>query len=88
MGVSGVNGGNSGGGGSGAIVGGSTVGGLQPLRTTLHTISISLRNSYELQQNCKALGALNARWALTVYPVFEDEKLKASDKKLVKRKIA
>ena len=32
--------------------------------------------------------ALNARGALAVYPVFEDEKSKASDKKLVKQKIA
>ena len=27
-------------------------------------------------------------WALPVYPVFEDEKSKASDEKSVKRKIA
>ena len=43
---------------------------------------------FELKQTGKALGAHNARWALPVYPVFEDEKSKASDEKLVKRKIA
>ena len=35
-----------------------------------------------------ALHLLNARWALPVYPVFEDERSKASDEKSVKRKIA
>ena len=34
------------------------------------------------------LSALNARWALPVYPVFEDEKSNASDEKSVKQKIA
>ena len=43
---------------------------------------------FELKQSWKALRALNARWALPVYPVFEVEKSKASDKKSVKRKIA
>ena len=43
---------------------------------------------FELKQSWKALRALNARWALPVYPVFEDEKSKASDEKSVKRKIA
>ena len=43
---------------------------------------------FELKQSSKALRALNARWALPVYPVFEDEKSKASDEKSVKRKIA
>ena len=42
---------------------------------------------FELKQSRKALRALNARWALTVCPVFEDEKSKASDEKSVKRKI-
>ena len=57
---------------------------LQPLRTALHTISISLQNSL----SWKALRPLNARWAIPVYPVFEDEKLKALVKKSIKRKIA
>ena len=35
----------------------------------------------------KALGALNARWALTVYPVFEDQKLNGPDEKSAKPKI-
>ena len=43
---------------------------------------------FELKQSGKSLRALNAHWALPVYPVFEDEKSKASDEKLVKRKIA
>ena len=43
---------------------------------------------FELKQSWKALRALNARWALPVYPVFEDEKSKASDEKSVKWKIA
>ena len=43
---------------------------------------------FELKQSWKVLRALNARRALPVYPVFEDEKSKASDEKSVKRKIA
>ena len=43
---------------------------------------------FELKQSSKALRAPNARWALPVYPVFEDENSKASDEKSVKRKIA
>ena len=31
---------------------------------------------------------LNARWALPVYPVFQDEKSTRSDEKSVNRKIA
>ena len=38
---------------------------FQPLRTTLHTIENS---------ELKALRALNIRWALPVYPVFDDGK--------------
>ena len=30
----------------------------------------------------------NASWAVPIYPIFEDEKSKASDEKSVKRKIA
>ena len=36
----------------------------------------------------KALRALNAQWALPVYPVFEEEKSNVLDEKLVERKIA
>ena len=43
---------------------------------------------FELKQNLKALRALNTRWALPFYPIFEDEKSKALDEKSVKRKIA
>ena len=35
---------------------------------------------FELKQSGKALRALNARWALPVYPVFEDEKSKRQTK--------
>ena len=41
-----------------------------------------------LKQSRKALIALNAHGALPVNPIFEDEKSKASDAKLVKRKLA
>ena len=43
---------------------------------------------FELKQSWKALRALNALWSLPVYPVYEDEKSRASDEKSVKRKIA
>ena len=71
---------------------GTDVGGL-PLRTALHTISMSLQNSFWKSHNWrlvswKALRALNARRRLPVYPVFEDEKSKASDERSVKQKIA
>ena len=36
---------------------------------------------FELKQSWNALRALNARWALPVYPVFEDEKSNGSDQK-------
>ena len=36
----------------------------------------------------KALTEPNANWALPLYPVFEDENAKWSDKKSVKRQIA
>ena len=49
---------------------------------------MGLQNSFELKQSSKALRALNARWALPVYPVFEDEKSKALEEKSVERKIA
>ena len=36
--------------------------------------------------SCEALRKLYARWALRVYPIFEDEESTRSYKKLVKRK--
>ena len=62
--------------------------GVQPLRTTLHTISISLRNSFCESHTwrlvkLKALSELNAHWAQPVYPMFEDEMSNDSDKKIV-----
>ena len=38
-----------------------------------------------VKQSWKALGAVNARWALPVYPVFEVEKSKPSSEKLHKK---
>ena len=43
---------------------------------------------FELKEIWKALGALNTRCALPVYPVFEDEKSKTADEKSVEQKIA
>ena len=90
MGVATVGGGQPRGGGVGAIEGGgSTVG--EGSSTSMNRSSHSNYKSpkqFELKQSWKALRALNARWALPVYPVFEDEKSKASDEKSVKRKIA
>ena len=45
-------------------------------------------HKYKSPNNWTAQTALNARWAIPVYPVFEIEKSKASDKKSVKQKIA
>ena len=74
-------------------VGGDVGGGGQPLRTALHTISISLQNSFCESHtwrlvSLKALRAPNACWALSVYPVLEDRKSNGPDKKSVKRKFA
>ena len=44
-------------------------------------MSISLQNSL----SWNALKALNARWALPVYPAFEDKKSNASDEKSHKK---
>ena len=41
---------------------------------------------FELKQGRKALRALNARWALPFYPVFEDENSNRSDKKICQAK--
>ena len=73
-------------------VGGSTKGGggvsTSKNRPSHHKYKYKSPRQFELKQTWKALRAHNARWALPVYPVFEDEKSKASDEKLVKRKIA
>ena len=77
-----------GGGNSGAE---ATVRGGQPLRTTIHTISLQNR-FYESHtrrlESCKALRELKAHWAIPAHPVFEDENSNASDEKLAKQKIA
>ena len=80
-----------GGGGGGANSGGGGGGSTKGVSTSKNRPSHHKYKSprqFELKQNWKALRAHNARWALPVYPVFEDEKSKASDEKLVKRKIA
>ena len=83
-------GGQQRGGEMGAKVGGSTVGvsSTSKNRPSHHKYQYKSPKEFELKQSWKSLGALNARWALPVYPVFEDEKSTASDEKLVKRKIA
>ena len=53
-----------------------------------HKYKYESPKQFQLKQSSKALRALNARWALPVYPVFEDEKSKASAEKLVQRKMA
>ena len=63
----------------------------QPLRTALHTIIISPKNSFCESHtwrlvSSKALGELNAYWELPLYTVSEDEKSKKSYQKSVKRK--
>ena len=69
--------------------------GGQPIRTALHTISMSpcLQNSFCESYtwrlvSWKALRELNAHWALPVYLVFEDENSNGSDENSLKRKIA
>ena len=66
---------------------------ISPTRTALHTISIGLQNSFcESHKwrpvSWKAPRALNARWAVPVYLVFEDENSNESNEKSVKQKIA
>ena len=82
-------GGNSAVGGVGGNSGGrgSTVGGGSTSKNRSSHHNYRSAKQFELKQSWKALRALNARWALPVYPVFEDEKSKASDKKSVKRKM-
>ena len=79
-----VGGGVRGNSGGGSTVG---VGCLQPFFRPSHHKYRSPKQ-FELKQSRKALRSLNACWALPVYPVFEDQKSKASDEKSVKRKIA
>ena len=60
----------------------------QTLRIALHTMNTRLQNSlceshtWRLM-SWKAIRELNALWALPVYTIFEDEKSKWSDEKLV-----
>ena len=91
-------GGNTGwGGGGSALGGGGNSGGgvnrgegvsTSKNRPSHHKYNFKSPKQFELKQSWKAPRALNARWVLPVYPVFEDEKSKASDEKSVKRKIA
>ena len=84
------------GGGGNSAVGLGAIGGFQQWgvsstsknRPSHHKYKYESPKQSELKQSLKALRALNARWALPVYPVFKDEKSKASDEKSVKRKIA
>ena len=62
-------------------------GGGQALRTALQTISISLQNSFCESHTLrlvswKALRELHDHCALSVYPIFEDEKSNGSDEKI------
>ena len=55
-------------------------------------MKLSPQNSFVESQSSsivrlRALRELNARWALPVYPVFEDEKSNESDEKSVKQKL-
>ena len=57
---------------------------FQPLRTALHTIIVSLQNSFcELHiwglVSSKALRAMNAHWALPVHPVFVGQRTNGSE---------
>ena len=68
-------------------------GGGQPLRTALQNTIMSLQNSFCESHTLrlvsgKALRAVNARWALPVYPVVEDAKSNGFEEKSVKQKIA
>ena len=89
---SGVGGNSSGGGGGGNSAGGRGVnsgGGVSSTsenRPSHHKYKSP--KQFGLKQSWKVLRALSARWTLPVYPVFEDERSKASDEKSVKRKIA
>ena len=74
--------------GGGGQVGGSTMGLSSTSKKSSSQHKFKSPKQFELKQSWKVLRALNARWALPIYPVFEDEKSKASDEKSVKRKIA
>ena len=83
---------NGGGGGGGNSAWGKKWGGVSQQWRGLHpwephfTPKYKSPKQFELKQSWKALRALKARWALPVYPVFEDEKSKASDKKIDRAK--
>ena len=77
-----------GGGGGVTAIGGSTVGVSATSKNRPSQHKYKYPKQFELKQSWKALRALNAHWALPVYPVFEDKKSKGSDEKSVKRKIA
>ena len=74
--------------GGGGNIGGSTVGVSSTSKNRPSHHKYKSPKQFELKQSWKALIALNARWALPVYPVFQGEKSKASDEKSVERKIA
>ena len=59
-------------GGNSAVEGSGAMGGS--------TVGVSSTSKNHLKQTWKALIALNAGWALPVYPLFEDQKSTASDK--------
>ena len=71
--------------GGGAIGGGGQQwgGGGGVSSTSKNRPSQSMHKSlkqFELKQSSKALRALNAHWALPVYPIFEDESQKRQTK--------
>ena len=74
-----------GGGGANSGGGGSTKGGgvsTSKNRPSHHKYKYKSPRQFELKQTWKALRAHNARWALPVYPVFEDEKSKGVRRKI------
>ena len=73
--------------GVGAIVGGSTVGLSSTSKNRPSHHKYKSQKQFELKQSWKALRALNARWALPVYPIFEDEKSNVSEEISVEWKI-
>ena len=82
------------GGGGGGAPGGVVEGGSTSKKRPSHhkyvskTVSVNhILSRLRRLVSRKAL-ELNARWAFSVYPVFENEKSNRSDEKSVKRKIA
>ena len=68
--------------------GGSTEGVSSTSENRLSHHKNNSSKHFELKQSRQSLRVPNARWALPIYPILEDEKSKASDEKSVKRKIA